>query len=60
MFGYYLLLKTENWKYYSKIIFKRVNSAVRLNFKVIFAKKKVLAGCTRPIEKRGTQLKSVI
>ena len=27
-----ILLKTENWKHYSKIIFKCVNSNVRLNF----------------------------
>ena len=35
---YYWKLKTENWKYCSKIIFKCVNSAVRLNFKVDFTK----------------------
>ena len=28
IFGYYLLLKTENWKYCSKIIFKYVNGTV--------------------------------
>ena len=33
----------ENWKCYSKIIFKCVNNTVRLNFKVVF-KKKILAG----------------
>ena len=37
LFGYRFLLKTENLKYYSKIIFKCVNNTMRLNFKVIFA-----------------------
>ena len=36
LFGYCLLLKTENWKHYNKIIFKGVNSTVRPNFKVRF------------------------
>ena len=38
MFGYRLLLKIENLllKYYSKIIFKYVNSAVKLSFKAKF------------------------
>ena len=34
----WILLITENWKYYSKIIFKYISSAIRLNFKIKFAK----------------------
>ena len=33
-------LKIENWKYYNKIIFKYVNSTVRLIFNEIFVEKK--------------------
>ena len=49
LFEYCLLLKTENRKHCSKIIFKYVNSIVRPSFKVVFLKKekkkkKVLAG----------------
>ena len=33
-------LKIENWKYYNKIIFKYVNSIVRLIFNEIFVEKK--------------------
>ena len=40
LFGYCLLLKTKNWKYYSKIIFKCVNSTMGPSFKVVFMKKK--------------------
>ena len=43
LFEYRLLLKTENWKHFNKIIFKCVNSTVRSNFKVAFLKKKILA-----------------
>ena len=39
-FGYNLfLLKTENWKHYSKIIFKSVNSAVEPIFNEKVAEK---------------------
>ena len=51
LFGYRLLLKTENSKYYSKIIFKYVNSTMRPNFKVIFVKKSTCGSheqCMRP------------
>ena len=54
LFGYRLLLKTENWKYYSKIIFKYVNSAVGLSFKVIFAEFHTCESheqCTKPTKK---------
>ena len=34
----------ENWKYYNKIIFKYVNSAVRLIFNESFAEKKMFVG----------------
>ena len=37
LFGYRLLLKTKNWRHYSKIIFKCMNSVVGPSFKVIFA-----------------------
>ena len=33
------IVKTENEKYYNKIIYKCVNSTVRLNFEVILLKK---------------------
>ena len=36
LFRYRLLLKTENWKHYSKIIFKCVNSTIGSSFKVFF------------------------
>ena len=36
LFGYRLLLKTKNWRHYSKIIFKCMNSIVGPSFKVIF------------------------
>ena len=39
MFGYPYF--GENWKYYNKIIFKCVNSAVRLIFNENFVKKNV-------------------
>ena len=51
LFGYRLLLKTENSKYYSNIIFKCVNSAMRLNFKIIFVEKSTCGSheqCMRP------------
>ena len=35
----WMLIITENWKYYNKIIFKCVNSTVWLNFKVVFVEK---------------------
>ena len=62
MFGYRLLLKTENWKYDSKIIFKYVNSTVGLSFEVVFAEKSTCRfreQCTRPTGKHETRLKSV-
>ena len=34
-------LIAENWKHYSKIIFKCVNSAVEPSFKIVFAKKSI-------------------
>ena len=37
-------LKTENWKYYNKIIFKYVNSTVRFIFNEIFVEKKNVCG----------------
>ena len=40
VFGYHLLLRTENWKHCSEIIFKCVNSAVRPIFNESFAEKK--------------------
>ena len=45
LFGYRLLLKIENWKHYSKIIFKGVNSAVEPNFKEKFAKISTCGSC---------------
>ena len=42
LFGYRLLLKAENWKYCSKIIFKYVNSAVGSIFNESFVEKKGL------------------
>ena len=54
MFGYYLLLKIENWKYCSKIIFKCVNNIVELIFNENFTKKEVCGSrkqCTRLIDK---------
>ena len=48
-------LKTENWKHCSKITFKCVNSAMRLNFKVVFAKKSTYGSheqCTRSTKKK--------
>ena len=38
LFRYCLLLKIENLKYYSRIIFKYVNSIVRPNFNENFTK----------------------
>ena len=38
-FGYRLLLKIENWKYYNKIIFKYMNSIVKPMLEVIFAER---------------------
>ena len=38
-------LKTENWKYCSKVIFKCVNNAVEPNFEVVFAKKSTCRSC---------------
>ena len=35
---------TENWKYCNRIIFKCMNSIMEPNFKVVFVKKKILAG----------------
>ena len=55
----WILLIVENWKHYSKIIFKFVTSIVRPNFKVVFVKKKKKksncgspAQCTGPTKKR--------
>ena len=42
LFRYHLLLKTENWKYGSKIIFKCVNSTVRPIFNKNFVEKRGL------------------
>ena len=39
LFGYRLLLKTENWKYCSKIIFKCVNSTMEPVFNEKVAEK---------------------
>ena len=39
LFGYCLLLKTENWKHCSKIIFKYINNVVEPNFKENFVEK---------------------
>ena len=36
LFGYHLLLKIENWKYYNKIIFNNINSVVKLNLNLKF------------------------
>ena len=33
----FILLKTKNWKHYSKIIFKCVNSVVRPIFNIFFS-----------------------
>ena len=44
LFGYRLLLKAENWKYCSKIIFKYVNSAVGSIFNESFIEKKRFVG----------------
>ena len=38
-------LKTENWKYCIKIIFKCVNNAVESNFEVVFAEKSTCGSC---------------
>ena len=48
-----ILLKLENYKHCNKIIFKRVNSAVGFNFKVIFAKKKYLRVARDPLKNVG-------
>ena len=46
------MLKTENGKYCSKIIFKCVNSIVRPNFEVVLLKKSTFhEQCTGSIEK---------
>ena len=53
LFGYYLLLKIENWKYRSKIIFKCVNSTVGPNFKDNFVEKSTCGSykqCMKPTE----------
>ena len=59
LFGYRLLLKIENWKYYNKIIFKCVNSAVGPSFKVILPNS-VLVGpmnnTQNPLFKMQTQV----
>ena len=57
LFEYCLLLKTENWKHCSKIIFKCVNSAVRPNFKAKFVEFHTCEfheQCTGPREKTQT------
>ena len=49
----------ENWKYYSKIIFKCVNSVVRPIFNESFAEKEVCGSseqCTGPIRKAWNAL----
>ena len=51
LFGYCLLLKIENWKHCSKIIFKCVNSAVGPSFNDNFVENKVCGSheqCMRP------------
>ena len=53
IFGYCLLLKTENWKHCRKIIFKCVNSTIGSNFKVDFARFRACGSheqCMRPTE----------
>ena len=55
VFGYCLLLKIENWKHCSKIIFKCMNSTVGLSFKVVFAEK-VLTG---PVNSARDPVKNV-
>ena len=53
LFGYRLLLKTENWKYYSKIIFNCVNSVVGHIFNESFSRKEVCGSreqCMRPTQ----------
>ena len=42
---YYWKLKIKNWKYCKKIIFKCVNSIMRLIFNENFAKKEVCGSC---------------
>ena len=54
LFSYCLLLKTKNWKYYSKIIFQCVNSIVGPIFNVYFAEKRDL---WVPWTMHGTHLK---
>ena len=56
LFGYCLLLKTENWKHCSKIIFKCINSVVRPNFKEKFVEIRTCGSheqCTEPTQKNA-------
>ena len=46
----WIVFIVENWKYYSKIIFKCVNNTVRLNFKVVFKKKNTCESCEQCME----------
>ena len=60
LFEYRLLLKIENWKYYSKIIFKCVNNTVGLSFKVIFAEFRTCKSreqYTKPTKKKRRRAK---
>ena len=62
LFGYRLLLKTENRKYYSKIIFKCVNNAVGPSFNENFAKFRTCESrkqCIGPTNRDANTLKNV-
>ena len=55
-------LKTEIWKYCSKIIFKRVNSIVKSIFNENFTKKEVYGSreqCTGLIDKRKHEMQAL-
>ena len=61
LFGYYLLLKIENWKHCSKIIFKCVNCAVRPSFKEKVAEYGICGSCeqcTGPTGKNASQMEA--
>ena len=56
LFGYRLLLKTENWKHCSKIIFKCVNSVVGPSFNLTFIEIRTCKSreqCMRPSQKNA-------
>ena len=58
----WILLIIENWKHYSKIIFKCVNSAVESNFKENFVEKSTYGSykqCIEPIELDANATKSL-